>query len=120
MFGMGVGELLLIFIIALVIFGPEKLPSIAKTLGKAIREFKSTTDELSQTIQKEINIADLKHTLDLPAEVKQSMSDIVLPPDEVKRRRKEKLDARKQADTTPAPEQSPDQTEPEQDVKTNE
>jgi sec-independent protein translocase protein TatA len=40
MFGLGVQELLIIFAIALVIFGPSKLPQIGAGLGKAIRDFK--------------------------------------------------------------------------------
>ena len=47
MFGnLGMGELLVIFVIALVIFGPKKLPGLGKSLGKGIREFKKATDDL--------------------------------------------------------------------------
>lgn len=47
MFGLGVPELLLILVIALVVFGPGKLPTIGSALGKSLREFKeavNTTD----------------------------------------------------------------------------
>ena len=40
MFGLGVPELVLIFIVALVLFGPKRLPEIGRTLGKAMGEFK--------------------------------------------------------------------------------
>ncbi|MFW5998635.1 MAG: twin-arginine translocase TatA/TatE family subunit [Bacillota bacterium] len=44
MFGLGLPELLVVLVIALVIFGPAKLPKIGKALGKSIREFKKATD----------------------------------------------------------------------------
>ncbi|NOZ13021.1 MAG: twin-arginine translocase subunit TatB [Acidobacteria bacterium] len=91
MFGMGIGELVLIFVIALIVFGPDKLPSVARTVGKVVRDLKKTTDELSETIQREIGLDDIQSSLDLPAEVRRNMRNMVLPPDEVARRRKEKL-----------------------------
>lgn len=91
MFGMGIGELVLIFVIALIVFGPEKLPSVARTVGKLARDLKRTTTELTETIQREMDIEDIKTTLDLPAEVRRNIRNIVLPPDEVARRKKEKL-----------------------------
>ncbi len=91
MFGMGIGELVLIFVIALIVFGPDKLPSVARTVGKVVRDLKQTTDELSETIQREIGLDDIQSTLDLPAEVRKNMRNMILPPDEVAKRRKEKL-----------------------------
>mgnify|MGYP005908815449 CR=1 FL=1 len=44
MFGLGVPELLLILVIALVVFGPGKLPSIGAALGKSLREFKDAVN----------------------------------------------------------------------------
>ena len=51
MFGLGLQELLVILVIALVIFGPSKLPQIGSGLGKAIRDFKKgvTSDEAEET-----------------------------------------------------------------------
>lgn len=55
MFGsIGFPELLLIFIVVLLVFGPKKLPEFAKLLGKAIREFRSTVDEAKAAIEDEI------------------------------------------------------------------
>lgn len=47
MFGVGIPELLVIFLVALVILGPKQLPEVAKFLGKALGEFRKATDELS-------------------------------------------------------------------------
>ncbi len=61
MFGsIGPTELLLIFIIALLVFGPKKLPEIGKTVGKAIREFKKASDEIKGRIEDEIQASEIK------------------------------------------------------------
>lgn len=52
----GTSELLLIGLVALIIFGPRKLPEIAKMLGKARNEFKKTTDEFKDTWMREIDL----------------------------------------------------------------
>jgi len=55
MFGsIGVPELLIIFAIALLIFGPKKLPEVGKSIGKALREFRKTSDEIKGKIEDEI------------------------------------------------------------------
>ncbi len=45
MFGIGMPELLVIFVIALLVFGPQKLPSVGRSIGEAIRGFKKALDE---------------------------------------------------------------------------
>ena len=50
MFGIGVPELILILVVGLIVFGPGKLPEVARSLGKGIREFKKATNVLSQAI----------------------------------------------------------------------
>ncbi|MBQ5326690.1 MAG: twin-arginine translocase TatA/TatE family subunit [Oscillospiraceae bacterium] len=53
MFGrIGMGELLLIFGIVLIVFGPTKLPSLAKSMGEAIAEFKKGANQVSKEIDK--------------------------------------------------------------------
>jgi sec-independent protein translocase protein TatA len=55
MFGsIGMPELIVIFVIALVVFGPRKLPEIGHSLGKAIAEFKRATNELQRTLEEEV------------------------------------------------------------------
>ena len=58
MFGIGMPELMLIFVLALLIFGPKELPRIARTLGKAMGELRRASDELRDGIQREIEQAE--------------------------------------------------------------
>tara|TARA_Y100001934_G_scaffold263389_1_gene339039 strand:- start:457 stop:747 length:291 start_codon:yes stop_codon:yes gene_type:complete len=48
MFGLGFGEILFVLVIALLVLGPEKLPKLAKTLGKGMREFRRAAAEFQQ------------------------------------------------------------------------
>ena len=59
--GMGIGpmEVLFVLVIALVIFGPQKLPEMGKSLGKAIREFKSVGSEIQDEITKATDEIDI-------------------------------------------------------------
>jgi sec-independent protein translocase protein TatA len=54
MFGIGLPELIVIFIIALLIFGPKRLPELGQTLGKWISEMRKATQDLSDNIQEDI------------------------------------------------------------------
>jgi TatA/E family protein of Tat protein translocase len=54
MFGLGMQELLVILVVALIVVGPKKLPDIAKALGRGLAEFKRTTDELSSSLLAEV------------------------------------------------------------------
>ena len=61
MFGsLGVPELLLIFVVILIVFGPRRIPEIGRTLGKAMGEFRKATDDLKQTIEREVRLEELK------------------------------------------------------------
>lgn len=50
----GMPELLVIFVIAVVIFGPRRLPELGRSLGKTIAEFKRATTEIQQTFEREV------------------------------------------------------------------
>ena len=88
MFGsIGFPELILIFIVVLLVFGPKKLPEFAKLLGKTIREFRSTIDGAKAAIEDEIykegmtsqlkDIGkDVKDALDIYGDVDKSVKDI--------------------------------------------
>ena len=54
----GLPELVIIFIVALIIFGPRKLPELGRSLGKSIQEFKRASNELRSTLDEEIRLED--------------------------------------------------------------
>ena len=73
MFGsIGMPELIIIFVVALIIFGPRKLPELGRSLGRSLSEFKRASTELRQTLDEEIRIEDQK-----TASTKSSSSEAV-------------------------------------------
>ena len=74
MFGIGMPEMLLILAIALVVIGPKKLPDLAKSLGRAMREFKKATNELKETMHIDSELADVKNAFnDIRDDVKETV-----------------------------------------------
>ena len=59
MFGLGMPEILLILAIALIVIGPKKLPELAKTLGRAMGEFKRSAQDLKRSIDLESTVQDV-------------------------------------------------------------
>lgn len=67
MFGsIGMPELVVIFIIALIIFGPRKLPELGKSLGRSLNEFKKASNDLQNTLEQEIKLEEQKETAARP------------------------------------------------------
>ena len=64
MFGIGMPEMLLILAIALIVIGPKKLPDLAKSLGKAMGEFKKATRELKDSFEISEEIDGMKKSFD--------------------------------------------------------
>ena len=63
MFGsIGMPELIIILVIALIIFGPRKLPELGKSLGRSLNEFKKASNDLQNTLEQEIKIEEQKET----------------------------------------------------------
>jgi TatA/E family protein of Tat protein translocase len=56
MFGLGAGEILIILVIAFLLFGPKQLPEVGRQVGKAVRGFKETADDLRKSVEPEINL----------------------------------------------------------------
>lgn len=63
MFGsIGMPELIIIFVIALIIFGPRKLPELGRSLGRSLSEFRRASNELRQTLDEEIRMEEQRGT----------------------------------------------------------
>ena len=91
MFGIGMPEMILILAIALVVIGPKKLPDLAKSLGRAMREFKKATNEFKETMQLDSEMEDVKKAFSGISDDVKDAVDLKLEPEK-------KPDATSQAD----------------------
>ncbi len=60
MFGIGLPELLVIAVVALLVVGPDKLPGLAKSMGKGFQEFRRATDDVTESIKGTLKPEDIK------------------------------------------------------------
>ncbi|HNQ80734.1 MAG: twin-arginine translocase TatA/TatE family subunit [Acidobacteriota bacterium] len=79
MFGnIGLPELIVIMGLALLIFGPRKLPEIGRTIGKAVREFKKSTEDIKEKFEEQIRVEEFKS---LQADLKKDLREADLRKD---------------------------------------
>jgi TatA/E family protein of Tat protein translocase len=75
MFGIGMPEMILILAIALIVIGPKKLPDLAKSLGRAMNEFKKATREIKDSMDIDDDLQEVKKSFDdLNKDVKEAVS----------------------------------------------
>ena len=75
MFGIGMPEMLLILAVALIVIGPKKLPDLAKSLGRAMGEFKKATSEIKESIGVDADFKEVKETFtDIQKDIKGTVS----------------------------------------------
>ena len=83
MFGsIGMPELIIIMVIALIIFGPRKLPELGKSLGRSLNEFKKASTDLQNTLEQEIKIEEQKETVAKAKEEEKTASSAFDNPDD--------------------------------------
>jgi TatA/E family protein of Tat protein translocase len=79
MFGLGAGEILIILVIAFLLFGPKELPEIGRQVGKAVRGFKETADDLKKSVEPEVNMIQQEVKMveqDFQASLKEAQDEI--------------------------------------------
>jgi sec-independent protein translocase protein TatB len=82
MFGIGMPELILIAVVALIVLGPKRLPDLAKSMGRAVREFKKATSELKETLQVDSELSEVKKAFtEFQSDVNKTIQQEVERPD---------------------------------------
>ena len=97
MFGIGMPELIIIFVIALIIIGPKKLPDLARALGKGMAEFRKATNEIKANLDIEDEVKGMEEEL---ADSVSGLIDESETEDETKAKDDERAEAHKGEDET--------------------
>jgi sec-independent protein translocase protein TatA len=71
---LGLPEIMVIFLLALLLFGPRKLPEIGRTLGRAMNEFRRAADELKTSLEREVNLEVSKDLDDIKKDLNDAAS----------------------------------------------
>ncbi|MGE5206260.1 MAG: twin-arginine translocase TatA/TatE family subunit [Chlamydiota bacterium] len=72
---LGIGEMIFIFVLALIIFGPKKMPEIGRQIGRALAEFKRASNEFKAQIETEIQ------QMEVETNVSSHVSELTVPPE---------------------------------------
>ncbi|MCC7416814.1 MAG: twin-arginine translocase TatA/TatE family subunit [Acidobacteria bacterium] len=87
MFGsIGMPELIIIFVIALIIFGPRKLPELGRSLGRSLAEFKRASNELKSTLEEEIRLEEQRTAIE-SAKPPAAPASVAAPPEAIPARK---------------------------------
>lgn len=98
MFGIGMPEMLVLLAVALIVFGPKKLPELAKSLGRALGEFKRATSDLKDSIETQTGADEVRRSFSEVKEDIQSQVDLAgSNPDPTKPPTKPKTEALSEA-----------------------
>ncbi len=106
MFGIGMPELIIILAVALIVIGPKKLPDLAKSLGRALGEFKKATNDLKDSIYVDNEIKDVKETFE---KIKADTRNAVTEKPETKERSEKDHRDKAEAEATSPPAEPLDQ-----------
>lgn len=77
MFGIGMPEMLMLLAVALIVIGPKKLPDLAKSLGRALGEFKRATSDLKDSIETQTGLGEVRDSINEVKEGIKAQVDIV-------------------------------------------
>lgn len=77
MFGIGMPEMLLLLAVALIVIGPKKLPDLAKSLGRALGEFKRATSDLKDSIETQTGLGEVRDSINEVKEGIKAQVDVV-------------------------------------------
>ena len=116
MFGIGMPEMLLILAVALLVIGPKKLPDLAKSLGRALGEFKRATSDFKESLEIDAELKDVRKTFDdvgrdLSAQTSSSLDPTDDPADALPKNPSPPATATPAADPTSKPTEVPPENE---------